>query len=387
LTLEQGKVLSEAKKEILYGASFIDWYASAIHSVHGVIKPGNNLDHRIITEYEPVGPVASITPWNFPSAMITRKVMPAIAAGCAVILKPSSLTPFSALALAKLGADSGLPPGVFNVITGDSDIIGKIFCEDFRIRKLSFTGSTSVGKILYQNSAKTVKRLSLELGGNAPFIITKDNDLEKVANDLVVAKSRNSGQSCTAPNRIFIEEAIYKNFIEILTTKFAGIKSGDGLDKTSEIGPLINSAAIEKILKLLKDAQDKGARLICGGSAASNFLAATIIVDCMDDMEIFKTEIFGPVIACYKFTTIDEVIKRANNTEYGLQAYVYSKNPAIAQIIATKLDFGMVSINAPLPASAKAPFSGRKASGFGIEGSFEGIFEYLNSKYINLQNI
>nr|WP_253307588.1 NAD-dependent succinate-semialdehyde dehydrogenase [Rickettsia endosymbiont of Ceutorhynchus assimilis] len=385
LTLEQGKILKEAKNEILYGASFIEWYANIIHNIHGTIKPGNNKDHKIITEYEPVGPVACITPWNFPNAMITRKVIPAIAAGCSVILKPSSLTPFSALALAKLGSDAGLPVGVFNVITGDSNIIGKAFCEDFRIRKLSFTGSTNVGKILYQNSANTVKRLSLELGGNAPFIIFADMDLEKVADDLVIAKTRNSGQSCTAPNRIFIEETIYERFIEIFTAKFAKLKVGDGLNEQSDIGPLINQAAIDKIQSLLKDAQAKGAKLLCGGKASDNFLEPTIIADCSDDMDIFNTEIFGSVVACYKFTTEDEVIKRANNTQYGLQAYIYLQNSAKAQRIAAKLDFGMISINAPRPGSAKAPFAGRKASGFGVEGSFEGIFEYLNTKYVNLQ--
>lgn len=385
LTLEQGKILKEAKNEILYGASFIEWYASVIHNIHGTTRAGKYKGHNIITEYEPVGPIACITPWNFPNAMITRKVTPAIAAGCSVILKPSSLTPFSALVLAKLGSDAGLPSGVFNIITGDSDIIGKAFCEDFRIRKLSFTGSTNVGKILYQNSASTVKRLSLELGGNAPFIMFADTDLEQTANALVIAKTRNSGQSCTAPNRIFIDEKIYDRFIEIFTAKFAKLKVGDGLNEQSDIGPLINRMAIDKIFNLLKDAQAKGAKLLCGGEAKGNFLEPTVIVDCTDDMDIFKTEIFGPVVACYKFRTEAEVIERANNTEYGLQCYIYTKNLVTVQRITYQLDFGMISVNDPLPANAKAPFAGRKASGFGVEGSFEGIFEYLNTKYINLQ--
>ncbi|AEK74662.1 NAD-dependent succinate-semialdehyde dehydrogenase [Rickettsia conorii subsp. heilongjiangensis] len=386
LTLEQGKILVESKKEILYGASFIDWYTYAIHNIHSTIKPGNSKTHKIVTQYEPVGPSAAITPWNFPNAMITRKVVPAIAAGCSVILKPSSLTPLSALVLAKFASDAGLPAGVFNIITGSSDIIGKAFCEDFRLRKLSFTGSTNVGKILYQNAANTLKRLSLELGGNAPFIITADNNLEKVVSDLVIAKTRNSGQSCISPNRIFIEESIYEKFIEILKAKFTKLKAGDGFDKESDVGPLINSAAIEKIQKLLADAQSKGAKLICGGKVVDNFIEPTIIIDCLDNMDIFRIEIFGPVVACYKFKDLDEVIEHANNTEYGLQGYVYSNNISVAQMIASKLDFGMVSINDPLPANAKAPFAGRKASGFGVEGSFEGIFEYLNTKYINLQN-
>ncbi|AFB21124.1 succinate semialdehyde dehydrogenase [Rickettsia canadensis str. CA410] len=339
LTLEQGKIFAKSKKEILYGASFIDWYTYAIHNIHSTIKPGNNKAHKIITQYEPVWPSAAITPWNFPNAMITRKVVPAIAAGCSVILKPSSLTPLSALVLAKFASDAGLPAGVFNVITGNSDIIGKAFCEYFRLRKLSFTGSTDVGKILYKIAANTIKRLSLELGGNAPFIITAENDLEKVAGDLVIAKTRNSGQSCTSPNRIFIEESIYKKFIEILKAKFTKIKAGDGFDKTSDIGPLINGAAIEKIQKLLIDGQNKGAKLICGGKAVDNFIEPTIITDCLDNMDIFKTEIFGPVIACYRFKGLDEVIERANNTEYGLQGNVYSNNISVAQMIADKLDW------------------------------------------------
>lgn len=383
LTLEQGKVLADAKREILYGASFIDWYAGVIHNIQGKIKPGKSYDHKITTEYEPVGSVAAITPWNFPVAMVTRKVAPAIAAGCSVILKPSEFTPFSALILAKLASDAGIPAGVLNVVTGDAGNIGQIFCNDFRIRKLSFTGSTRVGKILYQNCATTIKRLSLELGGNAPFIILADCDLEKTAKELILGKIRNSGQSCTSPNRIFIEEKIYQEFIQVLIQNYADLKVGDGLSVQSDIGPLINANAVEKILELIKDAKDKGGEILCGGTASGNFFKPTIIAHCHSDMKIFRTEIFGPVLACYKFSTVDEVISKANDTEYGLQAYIYSKNIAIAQIIASKLDFGMVSINDSLPANAKGAFAGRKSSGFGIEGSDEGIFEYLNSKFVN----
>jgi succinate-semialdehyde dehydrogenase/glutarate-semialdehyde dehydrogenase len=383
LTLEQGKVLEDAKREIIYGASFIDWYAGAIHNIQGKIKPGKSYNHKITTEYEPVGPVAAITPWNFPVAMVTRKVAPAIAAGCSVILKPSSFTPFSALILAQLASDAGLPAGVFNVVTGNSSNIGQILCNDARIRKLSFTGSTEVGKVLYQNCATTIKRLSLELGGNAPFIILADCDLEKAAKELILGKIRNSGQSCTSPNRIFIEEKIYQKFIEILTLNYANLIVGDGLSAQSDIGPLINADAISKILELIKDAKDKGGEVLCGGIASGNFFKPTIITGCHSDMKIFRTEIFGPVLACYKFSTIDEVIAKANDTEYGLQAYIYSNNIAISQTIAYKLDFGMVSINDSLPANAKGAFAGRKNSGFGIEGSDEGIFEYLNSKFVN----
>lgn len=387
ITLEQGKIIEEAKGEVTYGASFIDWFLSYIHHLQGSIKNGINKRNKIIAEYEPVGPVAAITPWNFPLAMITRKLAPALAAGCSVLLKPSSLTPFSALALIKLAEEAGLPGGVVNVITGDSELIGKIICEDFRIRKLSFTGSTEVGKILYQNSAPTLKRLSLELGGNAPFIILDDIDLERTANDLIVAKIRSSGQSCTSPNRILIQDKIYEKFINIITDKFSKLIAGDGFETKSNIGPLINLKAVHRISELIDEATNKGARIMCGGQVQGNFFNPTILADCEDDMEIFKNEIFGPVLACYKFSNLDEVIKRANNTEYGLQAYIYTKNINNADYLASKLECGMVSINSPLPSNAKAPFGGRKASGFGVEGGSQGIYEFLNIKYINLNFI
>lgn len=386
LTLEQGKVLEDAKKEILYGAGFVEWFAGSIHEVKGKIRTGKEINHKIITEWEPVGPVAAITPWNFPNAMITRKVAPALAAGCSVILKPSEFTPFSALALAKLASDAGLPAGVFNIITGDAKNIGEIFCNDFKIRKLSFTGSTRVGKLLYQNSGGTMKRLSMELGGNAPYIIFKDVDLDKVASDLISIKIRGGGQSCTSPNRIFIEQEIYDDFVKVVDDKFSKLKVGDGFAPDSNIGPLINKAAVDKIIELLEDAKSKGAKILCGGKARDNFFEPTVVSDCHDNMEIFKTEIFGPVLACYKFNNIEEVIARANNTEYGLQSYIYSNDISIAQLMVSKLDFGMVSVNDSMPsANITGPFSGRKNSGFGIESSDEAIYEYLNSKYVNLK--
>jgi succinate-semialdehyde dehydrogenase / glutarate-semialdehyde dehydrogenase len=383
ISTEQGKVNSDAKGEIKYGASFIDWYAHMLPSLEGSIKNGNNQSHKIIVEYEPVGPTAAITPWNFPVAMITRKLAPALAAGCSMLLKPSELTPLSALAIAKLAEDAGLPGGAMNVITGRSSLIGKIICESPKIRKLSFTGSTSVGKLLYRESADTLKKLSLELGGNAPFIIFKDADLAKTAYDLIVAKTRSNGQSCISPNRIFIHNEIYDEFVAILKDKFLSLRVGDALSADSDIGPLINKDAIDKILALLKDAEQKGAKVL-GGNAHGNFLSPTILIDLTTEMDIFKTEIFGPVLACYQFATFDEVIKLANDTEYGLQAYVYSNDLGLAQRVATNLDFGMVSINSPLPSNSAAPFGGRKYSGFGVEGGKQGIFEYLNTKYINL---
>jgi succinate-semialdehyde dehydrogenase/glutarate-semialdehyde dehydrogenase len=384
ITLEQGKTLQDSKREVAYGASFVEWFANIILEVKSLEKVGNNKQQKIITEFEAVGPVAAITPWNFPLAMITRKISPALAAGCSVLLKPSSLTPFTALALVRLAELSGLPAGVINIITGDSNLIGNNICDDFRIRKISFTGSTEVGKILYKNCAETLKRLSLELGGNAPFIVTQDINIPKVVDDLIIAKTRSNGESCTAPNRIYIHSNIYEEFTTILTAKFSKIKTGNGLEIASDIGPLINQAAVSKISKLIEEAKLEGAQVTCGGDSKNNFYGPTVIINCTDSMAIAKTEIFGPVLACYRFETIDEVMERANNTEYGLQAYVYSNDKNIANKLSKELDFGMVSINLPLPSNARAPFSGRKASGFGIEGGEQGIFEYLNTKYVNL---
>lgn len=383
LTLEQGKVLSESQKEILYGESFIDWFSCIIKSSSTYTRPGNSYEHKLIAEKEPIGAVAAITPWNFPCAMVVRKIVPAIAAGCSVILKPSELTPLSALAQALLLEEAGLPAGVLNVVTSDAKLFGDIVCEDFRIRKLSFTGSSKVGKLLYEKSANSLKKLSLELGGNAPYIIFADCDLDKVSDDLVAIKLRSGGQSCTSPNRVFIEDSIYDKLVELITQKFSACTVGDGFVETNKIGSLINAAAVEKINFLLQDAKQKGAKIMCGGVYKSNFMEATVVKDCRDDMNIFSTEIFGPVLACYSFTSVEEVINRANNTEYGLQSYIYSNDIRRANYVASKLDFSMVSVNSSFPATTKVPFSGRKASGFGIEGSTEGLDEYLVSKYIN----
>lgn len=384
ISLEQGKTLDDARREVSYAASFIEWFATSITKVRTDIKQGYNTHHQIITEYEAVGPVAAITPWNFPLAMVTRKVAPAIAAGCSVLVKPSSCTPFSALAIAKLAQSADIPPGVINVITGDASIIGDMICREFRIRKISFTGSTMVGKSLYYNSASTLKRMSLELGGNAPFIIFDSDNINQVVDDLIISKNRSNGQSCTSPNRIFIASKIYDRFIQILAEKFSKVNVGDSLNLGSDIGPLINKAAVDKILNLLTEAQQKGAKILCGGYGKDNFFYPTVIIDCNDQMEIAKTEIFGPVLACYKFEDVDEAILRANDTEYGLQAYVYSKDNALINYVSSKLDFGMVSINSSLASNCKAEFAGRKNSGFGIEGGDHGIYEYLNTKYINL---
>ncbi len=385
LTLEQGKIISDAKAEVLYAASFVEWFALSLMTHSSYIRIGNNSSHKIITEHEPIGPVAAITPWNFPLAMVTRKAAPALAAGCSILLKPSSQTPFSALMLVFLAEQAKLPAGVFNVITGEAALIGKLICEDFRIRKLSFTGSTEIGKTLYAQSASSLKKLSLELGGNAPFIILNDVNIEQVTDDLIRAKTRSNGQSCTSPNRIYIHQDIYNHFVDVLSAKFSKLKIGNGLDADICLGPLINKKACHHVQSLLEDATKHGANILCGGKFKDNFFEPTVVKNCHDGMQIFKAEIFGPVLACYEFSEISALIQSANNTEYGLQAYIYTKDISLAQKITADLDFGMVSVNSASASNTKAPFGGRKASGFGIEGSHEGLLEYMNIKYINMQ--
>lgn len=377
VSLENGKVLYDAKIEIIYGATFVEWFASEATKIRGDYAEGTKPGQQIITAYEPVGVVAAITPWNFPNAMITRKISPALAAGCSIILKPSELTPFSALALAHLAKEAGFPDGVINIVTGDSKMLGKALCDDFRIRKISFTGSTAVGKLLYEQSAGSLKRISLELGGNAPFIICSDADLDVVISCLIPAKMRSSSQACTSPNRIFIHNSIYDKVTSMLKIEFEKIKPG------VDIGPLINKKSLDKALHLLSQATSNGAKILCGGSVVTGtLLQPTVLVDCTDDMDIFKAEIFAPILACYRFNGIDEMIARANNTEYGLASYVFSTNQNTIEAISRELDFGMVGVNTAIVSNYKGAFAGRKASGFGVEGSHLGIYEYLNTKYL-----
>lgn len=382
LTTEQGKALSDAKAEIIYGANFIKWSAEYANKLLGSYGPGTKEKQNVIIEYEPIGVVGAITPWNFPSAMITRKLAPALAVGCTAVLKPSELTPFSALALAHLAHQAGIDPGVLNVITADAKMVGNCFTQSPLVKKISFTGSTRVGKILYEKSAPNLQKLALELGGNAPFIICNDANLEKAITDLISAKIRSSGQACTSPNRIFIEEGIYQEAITMLQNKVKNIKAGNGTEEGIEIGSLINQAAIDKILHLIADAEKQGASLLCGGQVISGtLLPATIIKDCTDSMEIFSEEIFGPVFACYKFNNVDEVIKRSNNTNYGLASYIYTSNLHTAFTIKDNLNFSMVAINEPVISNYKGAFGGRNASGFGIEGSHLGLYEFMVPKY------
>ncbi len=388
LTSEQGKPLSEGIGEIIYGANFVEWFAEEAKRTYGDNIPAPKQNQKIITQLEPVGVVAAITPWNFPSAMITRKAAAAMAAGCTVILKPSELTPFSAIALAVLAKEAGIPDGVFNVITGDAQMIGEEFCANKLVRKISFTGSTRVGKLLNKQCAEDLKRVSLELGGSAPFIVFADADLDKAIAGLMHAKFRNGGQACTCVNRIFVEEKIHAEFVEKLLLEVKKIKVGNGLEGSPNMGPMISQAAIQKVERLVSDALKNGAKCEIGGKRLADlgaqFFAPTVITNVSHNMLIANEEIFGAVAAIQKFTSEAEVIKLANNTEYGLGSYLYTADNARIWRIADALQFGMVGINEPSFATEVAPFGGIKNSGFGREGSHLGILEFCHVKTLHI---
>lgn len=385
LTSEQGKPLSEARGEIIYGASFVEWFSEEAKRVRGdnILAPKSN--QKIITTLEPVGVVAAITPWNFPSAMITRKVAPALAAGCSVILKPAELTPFSALALAYLAKEAGIPDGVFNVVTGNAQKIGEEFCYNKKVRKISFTGSTKVGKLLNKQCADDLKRVSLELGGSAPFIIFADANLDKAIAGLIHAKFRNGGQACTCVNRIFVEEKIHDQFLEKFITEIKKLKIGDGFDGSSNIGPMISQGAIEKVERLINDALKNGAKCEIGGEKISGqFFAPTVLTNVKSDMQIAKEEIFGAIAAIQKFNSEEEVIAKSNDTEYGLGSYIYTQDANRIWRISDALEFGMVAINDCTFATEVAPFGGIKHSGMGREGSHLGIEEFCQIKTLHI---
>lgn len=388
LTTEQGKPLAEARGEIIYGANFVEWFAEEAKRTYGDTIPAPKQNQKIITQLEPVGVTAAITPWNFPSAMITRKAAAAMAAGCAVILKPSELTPFSALALAVLASDAGIPDGVFNVITGDAQTIGAEFCSNKTVRKISFTGSTRVGKLLNKQCADDLKRISLELGGSAPFIVFADADLDKAVAGLMHAKFRNGGQACTCVNRIFIEAKIHTQFVEKLLAEVRKLKLGNGLEGAPNMGPMISSAAVEKVERLISDALISGAKCEIGGTINSQlggqFFDPTVLTDVSYKMAIANEEIFGAVAAIQKFTKEEEVIKLANDTDYGLGSYLYTNDNARIWRISDALEFGMVAINECSFATEVAPFGGIKHSGFGREGSHLGIAEFCQIKTLHL---
>lgn len=386
LTKEQGKPIKEARGEIAYGASFVEWFAEEGKRVYGDIIPGHKSDKRITVLKEPVGVVAAITPWNFPNAMITRKVAPALAVGCPVIIKPAEDTPLSALALAVLAEEAGFPPGVFNVLpTSKPAVVGKVLTDAFEVRKLSFTGSTAVGKMLMQQCAASLKKLSMELGGNAPFIVFEDADIDAAVAGAISSKYRNAGQTCVCTNCFFI----HASQLETFTNKFAAesqkLLVGEGSDEKTDIGPLINQKGLDKVKDLLDDALAKGARIVTGGqfSTASNrCMQPTVLADVSHEMKIAKEEIFGPIATIFSFETEDEAIALANDTRAGLAAYFYGTDYRRIWRVAEALEYGMVGINTGMISTAVAPFGGVKESGFGREGSKYGVEDYLTTKYL-----
>jgi len=388
LTIEQGKPFLEALGEIKYGASYVEWFAEEARRAYGDFLPGPQRDKRIIVMKQPVGVVGAITPWNFPSAMITRKVSPALAAGCTVVIKPSELTPLSANALAVLADEAGIPPGVLNIITTkDAPEVGKELCDNKLVRKLSFTGSTAVGKILLKQCAHTVKKVSLELGGNAPFIVFEDADIDKAVSGAIQSKFRNAGQTCICSNRLFVHENIYEEFVQKFAEATKNQTIGNGLTKGVVIGPMIEEKAVSSVEMLIADAIEHGAEIVTGGSRHgepdSLIYHPTVLTNVKRDMKVFETEIFGPVAPVYKFSTEEEVIDLANDTDYGLAAYFYGKEQGRIWRVAEKLEYGMIGINATNIGTAIAPFGGIKESGIGREGSKYGMDEFMEKKYLS----
>ena len=388
MTAEQGKPMTESRGEIIYGASFIEWFAEEAKRVYGDTIPTVAADKRLLVWKEPIGVAAAITPWNFPNAMITRKVAPAIAAGCTVIVKPAEQTPLSALALAELAQRAGLPPGVFNVVPADetnSIAVGKALCESDVVRKLSFTGSTAVGRILMQQSAPTLKKLSLELGGNAPFIVFDDAALDAAVDGAMASKYRNAGQTCVCTNRFYAHEKIYDEFVHKLAAKAAQLKVGSGFESGVQQGPLIDANALKKVEQHVADATGHGASVITGGerhTLGGTFYQPTVLADVTDKMLLTREETFGPVAPVFRFSDDDEAIAAANASEFGLAAYFYSRDVARVFRVAEALEYGMVGVNTGLMSNEVAPFGGIKQSGFGREGSKYGIDEYLVTKYV-----
>lgn len=384
LTSEQGKPLAEAKGEILYAASFIEWFAEEAKRVYGDIIPSPYPDARIVVNKQPIGVVAAITPWNFPAAMITRKVAPALAAGCPCIVKPAPETPFTALALVDLAVQAGVPAEIFSVITGDAAHIGDAIFESDVVRKFTFTGSTPVGKMLLERSAKTLKKVSLELGGNAPFIVFDDADLDAAIEGALIAKFRNAGQTCVCVNRFLVQAGIYEKFIATLSQKIQNFNIGNGLEAGHDIGPLINANAVKKVEAHIQDALDKNGRLVIGGkrhTAGELFFEPTLIADVTADMDVATQETFGPLAAIFKFENEQQAVEMANATEFGLAAYCYTKDLGRAWRMSEQLEYGMVGINKGLISNEVAPFGGIKQSGLGREGSKYGIEDYLEIKY------
>ena len=387
MTEEQGKPYPEALGEVTYANSFVQWYAEEGKRVYGDTVPASHPDKRIITIKQPVGVVAAITPWNFPAAMITRKISPAIAAGCTVVIKPSELTPLTAYLLAGLAEQAGIPAGVLNVITGDPEQIGKLWMEDTRVRKVSFTGSTRVGKLLMASAAATVKNISLELGGHAPFIVTRSADLDLAVQHFIGVKFRNAGQTCVCPNRVYVHSTVKEAFVSKLTDALEVLKVGNGLEEGVAIGALINAQGKEKVLRHIDDAQAQGAKVIRAKQTLPEqgyFVAPTLLVDVQENMLCMNEETFGPVAPILAYDTLEEVIRKANDTPYGLAAYVFSQQLTEAFHLSEALDYGIIGLNDGFPATAQAPFGGMKESGLGREGGYWGLDEFLETKYISM---
>jgi succinate-semialdehyde dehydrogenase/glutarate-semialdehyde dehydrogenase len=385
MTAEQGKPLAEAKGEVAYGASFVEWFAEEGKRVYGDTIPQPTKDKRLVVIKEPIGVCAAITPWNFPIAMITRKVAPALAAGCVVVVKPAGLTPFSALALAELAERAGVPKGVLNVVTGDTRAIGAELTSNPLVRKLTFTGSTSVGALLMKQCSDTIKKMSLELGGNAPFIVFNDADLDAAVEGAIASKYRNTGQTCVCTNRVLVQDGVYDAFSAKLVEKVLELKVGNGMESGVTQGPLIDKAAVEKVEEHISDAVSKGARVLTGGkrhTLGGTFFEPTVLADVTPAMAVAKEETFGPVAPLFRFHTEAEAIHMANDTEFGLAAYFYSRDIGRVWRVAEALEYGMVGINTGLVSNEVAPFGGVKQSGLGREGSKYGIEEFLVVKYL-----
>jgi succinate-semialdehyde dehydrogenase/glutarate-semialdehyde dehydrogenase len=386
LTAEQGKPLAEAKGEITYGASFIEFFAEEAKRIYGETIPGHQRDKRITVMKQPIGVAASITPWNFPNAMITRKAGPALAAGCAFVARPAAETPLSALVLGVLADRAGIPKGVLSIIPSSrSSEIGKEFCENPIVRKLTFTGSTEVGRILLRQAADQVMKCSMELGGNAPFIVFDDADLDAAVEGAIMCKFRNNGQTCVCANRIYVQAGVYDAFAEKLRVAVAALKVGDGLEAGTALGPLINADAIAKVQEHVADATAKGAKIILGGDTTQgpgNFINPTIVTGATRDMAVATEETFGPLAPLFKFDTVDEVIELANDTIFGLASYFYAKDLSRVYKVAEALEYGIVGVNTGIISTEVAPFGGVKQSGLGREGSHHGIEDYLEMKYV-----
>ncbi len=389
LTAEMGKPLAEARGEILYGASFIEWFAEEAKRIYGDVIPGHQDDKRIMVLKQPVGVVGSITPWNFPNAMIARKVAPALAVGCTIVARPAELTPLSALAMAVLAERAGVPTGVFNVVpSSDAAAIGRELCTNPKVAKITFTGSTRVGRILMEQCAPTIKKLSLELGGNAPFIVFDDADLDAAVEGAMIAKFRNAGQTCVCANRIYVQSGVYDQFAKKLAARVAALQVGDGFDEGATIGPLINRAALSKVEAHLADAVSKGACVLTGGeTTGATFFSPTVLTEMTSDMVIAREETFGPLAPLFRFDTEDDAVALANDSEFGLAGYFFANDLSRVWRVAERLETGMVGVNTGLISTEVAPFGGIKQSGQGREGSRYGAEDYLEMKYVCIGGI